>query len=322
MALINTVEDPADRVRRLASSQEKKLAQVFLQAAALISDPFTLDELADLIAAGRFEEALKNVERAASLLGDTYAGALQEAAQQTAEWLNTNALSVVVSFDVVNASAVAAMESNRLRLIREIAASQRAAIRTAMAQGIARGLNPTQQARLFRDAIGLTESQMRAVDNYRRLLEEGDAAALLRANRDARFDPSVRAAASGQRPLTSEQIDRMVQRYRERSLRHRAEVIARTEALRATHEGRHEMYRQAVASGDILPDELERKWVSASDARVRSSHRRLSGTKIVGPDAVWQAEGGTLRFPGDPSGPGDEVIMCRCVETIRLAPIP
>ena len=50
----------------------------------------------------------------------------------------------------------------------------------------------------------------------------------------------------------------MVERYRERYVKYRAEVIGRTEALRAVHAGNYEGYLQAIDEGAINREELQR----------------------------------------------------------------
>lgn len=316
--------DPASRIERLVRHQEPRFRKVFLDAIALVRDRYTLDELAELLYQGRLEEALDVVDRAGAMLGNEYGRALSNAAENTSDFLS-RALTVAVSFDRTNDRAVAAIRSNRLRMVQGFSAEQRQAVRQAMARGIAQGLNPRDQARLFRDTIGLTPRQERAVARYRELLESvgSEQGATLsdiktRRLRDRRFDRSVQRAARSGRPLTSEQIDRMTGRYRERYIRYRSEVIARTEALRSAHQGSEEMYRQAIDAGELSPDELTRTWVTARDERVRTSHSFLAGEQR-GIDEEFLPG---LKYPGDPDAPAEETVQCRCVLTTRLDSLP
>lgn len=205
------------------------------------------------------------------------------------------------------------MRRSQLSLIREFTNQQRLSTRLALVEGISQGLNPRQQALLFRQSIGLTQRQMQAVINYRRLLEQGDAAALQRALRDRRFDPTVQSSILGDRPLTPAQIDRMVDRYHARYIAHRAEVIARTEALRSVHDGAQAAYRQAIDLGVLAADDLIQEWVTASDERVRGSHAFMHGQQRPIGEAFLSGAGNALRWPGDIDAPGSETIQCRCV---------
>ncbi len=235
-------------------------------------------------------------------------------------------------FDQVNHRAVAAMQANRLETIREFTNEQRRATSLALVSGVEAGLNPREQARNFRDSIGLTEKQWKAVANYRAILDKvgtGDAElpAFLtttngkqhidRALRDGRFDGKVRAAIKANKPLSQADKDRMVTRYTERYVKYRSEVIGRTEALRAVHQGTREMYQQAIDAGTIEESRIERKWVTRLDGRERKTHRFLSGQKR-GFNEPWVTENGAIMFPGDPNAPAAEVLQCRCATTHRL----
>lgn len=89
----------------------------------------------------------------------------------------------------------------------------------------------------------------------------------------------------------------------------RAVVIARTETIGALNAGRSEAFK-TVAEDD--PDAgLEKFWLATDDSRTRPTHNHAEGQRVpVGqPFIVGGAE---LQFPGDPSGPPQEVIQCRC----------
>lgn len=309
--------DPSDRLVRLIGKAEPTIRDALLNAVYAAQDAQTLDELAELIELGAYEEALERAARRGAVsLADAYAAVYVASGRDAAEFLS-EALEVVVGFDQVNERAVEHMQSSRLRMIREFTAEQRLATRVALEDGIARGVNPVEMARAFRGSIGLTARQQAAVVNYRRLLEQGSSEALYRQLRDARFDRTVARAIRDGKPLTAEQVDRMVARYGERYLKYRSEVIGRTEALRAVHAGTEETYRQAIDEGVVEPQQLRRKWVTARDERVRHSHSSLNGQER-GIDEVWEAEGGVLRYPGDPSAPASETVQCRCALSTRI----
>jgi hypothetical protein len=311
-------EDDPKRIEGLLATTGLLFRRRFLEAVTQIQDRWQLQELEELLAARRFDEALVAAELAAANLANGFSTAYLLSADDTMRFIG-NSINVVVSFDRTNDGAVERMRQNQLRLVQQFTREQRLATRFAMVEGIAQGLNPRQQALLFRQSIGLTRRQVQAVLNYRRLLEEGDAAALQRALRDRRFDPSVRAAVSGDRPLTSDQINRMVDRYRERYISYRSEVIARTEALRAVHEGAQSAYRQAITDGLLDKDELVQEWVTASDERVRSSHSAMHGQQRPIGEPFLSGAGNLIKYPGDIDAPGSETIQCRCVLTTRFA---
>lgn len=315
--------DPAARILRIVDRQDRRFQRAFTQAVEMIRDSRSLEEIARLLERGLFEEALDALEAAAAVLGAQYSASLTAAADEAAQFLS-GALNVIVAFDGANQRAVDMMRQNQLRLIQRFTQEQRDVTRAALVDGIERGLNPRDQARLFRDTVGLTPYQEQAVRNYRALLTGGrDGApstqALERALRDGRWDRSVQRAIRQGDSLSPQMVERMVGRYRERFIKYRAEVIGRTEALRAVHQGTEEMYRQAIELGQFRPDQVVQTWVTAGDGRVRDTHQALNGVEQpVG--GVWSAAGGDLRYPGDPDAPASETVQCRCVISRRIKP--
>src|SRR6185369_9054534 len=72
--------------------------------------------------------------------------------------------------------------------------------------------------------IGLTSSQEEWVRNYRaELLSDNPEAALERALRDKRFDRAIMNAANSGEPIPRDLVDKMVNSYKTRALRYRAE---------------------------------------------------------------------------------------------------
>lgn len=311
-------EDPAERIERLLSTAEPELRAAFMGMVVEIKSALTLAEIADFIERGELEKALDAALRPAALLGEAYTDSYIAAARDTARELGVALGDIRLVFDQTNAGAVNAINNNKLRLIQGFTQDQRATTRQALMNSIAQGENPIEAARRFRDSIGLTPRQELAVRNYRRALETGDSDALARALRDKRFDPTVRAAIDGKKPLTRAQIDKMVDRYRERMLKYRSEVIARTEALRSTHQGVDEMYRQAINAGELRPESLSREWNTAKDERVRASHSAMHGQVQPFGQPFVSGNGNLLNYPGDPEAPPEETIQCRCAVGTRI----
>jgi uncharacterized protein with gpF-like domain len=78
-------------------------------------------------------------------------------------------------------------------------------------------------------------------------------------------------------------------------------LIARTEVHNATQFGTVEGYKQAGFTMKI--------WVAVLDGATRDSHASVDGEEVP-IDATFS---NGLMFPGDPKGPAEEVINCRCV---------
>lgn len=86
--------------------------------------------------------------------------------------------------------------------------------------------------------------------------------------------------------------------------------IARTETTRNMGEARQSVMEQAKDKGI----KIKKKWLASKDDRTRSSHKHLDG-EIRDLDKPYS---NGLMFPGDPSGPADEVINCRCKQITVL----
>lgn len=309
--------DPAQRLFDILDRAEPRMRDEFLALVAALSESFTIAEIASLIEAGRLGDLILEVDRAARALASVYTANWAASASSAARFLSDK-LSVVIRFDAVNDRAVRAAQANQVRLVRGLTTEARDVVRQALITGQVRGMNPIGTARLIRDSLGLTPAQLGYVDSYRRALESGSRAALDRALRDRRFDRTVASAARRGAPLSSDQVDRMVERYRERWIKHRAEVVGRTEALRATHQGNQEMYRQALDEGVIDPLSLERRWTPARDARVRDSHQAMRGQVRDLDEPFTSGLGNSLLYPGDPSAPAEDVVQCRCALATRV----
>ncbi len=308
--------DPAERLRNLVAAQAPLMASGFSLLVRDIKNDMDLGIISDLLERGRFEEALTEVLRRAPAIGGLYTEAFLTAAKDTAAFLNKNLEFLVVNFDSTNPFAVQVMRENQLRMIREFTQSQARATRAALIEGIRTGANPLQQAKNFRDSIGLTEQQVRAINNYERMLTEGDKDLFNRALRDKRFDSTVHRSIRDGKPLTRTQIDRMVERYRARFIDFRARTIARTEALRSVHGGSQAMYEQAIAAG-LDPANMSEEWNTARDERVRGTHSSMHGQLIRFGELFVSGIGNTTRNPGG-FGIPEEDIQCRCAVGTRI----
>ena len=315
-------EDPAQRLNDLLDRQERRIATIFRTAVSALKDEIDLDELSDLIAAGRLNEALEKLQHVAEQLGSASNVAFVTSGQSTSEFIVAANVGRIV-FDQVNVRAVAAMQANRLTMVREFTDEQRRATSAALVGGVEAGINPVAQARNFRDSIGLTERQWGHVASYREALQRvgsdqgSQLDALQRALRDGRGDAQIRRAIKAGKPLPQAKIDWLVERYTARYVKYRAEVIGRTEALRAVHQGNEEAYQQAIDAGTVDASDLERTWITRLDGRERSTHLKLNGQKRAW-GQVWKTDNGELKYPGDPDAPAVETIQCRCAIATRI----
>jgi hypothetical protein len=307
--------DDLSRVAALIERAEPRVARRFLQLIEGTTSLQSLETVAGLLEVGNIPAALAEFGGVAEGLATSLELAYRTSGLNAAEVLRSQ-VDTVFDFNSLNRRSVAALERERLRLVAEFTAEQRVASRILLRDAFGRGLAPIEQARILKGSIGLTAKQSQGVVNFRRLLEEGSERSLRtvlsRQNRDRRFDPSIRGAIRGDRVLSATQIDRMVERNRERAVQLRARTIARTETVAAVHAGDEELWRQAIEDGVIQADQVVSTWHIAFK-NVRPSHVAMNNQKRPFGVPFLSGDGNQLRFPGDPRGPASDTINCQCV---------
>lgn len=92
----------------------------------------------------------------------------------------------------------------------------------------------------------------------------------------------------------------------------RARVIAQTETTRAYGAG---TLAGGMEQSRLTGRLLRKRWDTERDERVRISHREVDG-ETLDLGMPFYVDGIPLMFPGDPMGPPETVINCRCDLTI------
>lgn len=226
---------------------------------------------------------------------------------------------VGVGYDPSQPRAASLIRSSRLRFIQQFSDSQRAATRNTLAASLQEGTSTLEAARTLQSSIGLTSQQQAAVESYRAALEAGSRDALDRALRDRRFDSTVESAIEG-KPLSENQIDNMVERYRQRMVAYRAESIARTESLTVMSEAGYEALEQMIEQTGIDRSRVRRTWHDTKDKRTRDSHRDMSGQEVGMDEPFISGLGNELWWPGDNNAPAEDRIHCRCTTSAKILP--
>lgn len=89
----------------------------------------------------------------------------------------------------------------------------------------------------------------------------------------------------------------------------RARTVARTETIGAVNSG---VWRGAALDAERRGDPAPFKvWISTEDARTRPTHVAADKQRTL-LSSPFRVGGSDLLFPGDPRGPANEVINCRC----------
>ena len=209
------------RLERLLASYERKIRDGFRDKIDEARRKVRIPELAALIENGDIEAALAVALIIPQEINALALAAFLAAAEQTSKEIFT-AISIDVKFDDAQANAEAIMANRAFQVTSRFTQKQEDAVREVLLDGIRRGLNPRQQAIALRNSIGLTANQVKAVNNFRRLLEEGSKEVLTRKLRDKRFDRTINRGIRESKRIEQERIDKMVTRYRERYIKYRA----------------------------------------------------------------------------------------------------
>lgn len=317
------MSEPTDDLVRLAERYTGKLRNALLEAYSSFLESVSEEDIMTAFKYGGVQGLATLASRIGTDMANSavhvLADAWQESGRMIISLLPDGAVSDGFVFDNLPVGAISSAEEHRARFVTGISESARQTIIDAVTAGIITGSNPRKIARDFRSAIGLTEWQEGAVEHYREYLESLDPRALERALRDHRSDSVILRHIESGEPLDQEYIDSLVERYRQRMIKWRSEMIARVEAMRAVHMGEYESLYAAWLEGKISPD-LRRFWVTAMDERVRANHAVIPERNKMGVtiDQSFDTPLGPMRYPLDPNGVAANVINCRCTVIYRI----
>jgi hypothetical protein len=146
-----------------------------------------------------------------------------------------------VSFDLTNVRAVDWLRRNGAAMVTNVTNQTKQGILQAIERAIIEGRSPAQAAKELRDlALGLTKAQEKVLANFKKKLEEEEAA-----NAEARLAKYAQALE------------------RQRSLN-----IARTETLNASNGGQQALWLEAKDGGFLDPNKTLRQWLVTEDDRL------------------------------------------------------
>lgn len=350
-SLVQKAGGQSDALEALIARLEPRLAKAITQGLEAMGDAVPIDALVAALESGDIARvvALLSMEAAVPAMAATQ-DALQDgvysAGALTAGLIAPRVTGAAFAFDRLNPTLIRWLQTYSLGLIRQISDSTREGIRTYLIAGMNEGANPKDVARQIKQVVGLTEKQSQAVANYRRELEtfhqrrtgggyavgskpdkvngtqvfrpDDDGLPMdgitERRLRDFRYDGQLQRAMQTGKPLTPEQIDKMVAAYARKYKAFRARTIARTEAIRANNMGIQEAWRQAIESGKVSESLVRRQWIVARDERlceICAPIPRLNPKVGVKQGQPFATPKGPMSMP--PAHPN-----CRCTMVIRM----
>lgn len=162
--------------------------------------------------------------------------------------------------------------------------------------------------------VGLPVQMSEWVESARQQLLSGDRAAmrayLTRKLRDTAYDRFVIPGSK----LMIEQANTISRAYSARLLQSYAKQLAQTYAQHAYNAGRNHAIQQLLDNGTITLDQVQKKWRTMRDERVRHSHATMNNQRVGFTEPFVSGIGGLLMYPGDTSlGASDaDIYNCRC----------
>lgn len=259
-----------------------------------------LDQVLEGVDFKNFETNLQNALRvtilaivdasgteSAKLLQDQVAGAPAPPPEdhQKSDWR--------VQYSPSSQAAVDWAKQYTANLVSQVTDETRAAIRGAVVAGIAAGkTNAGRRGKLIggiakdiHPLIGLTSQQSSALGTYRTQLED--------------------------QALPQPQIDRLVLKKSGELLRARAELIAKTEGIKAMNQGQYFTWQQAVADKTLNPSYSRRIWVTYGDEKVCPVCQGLSHQIVKMDEPFVDLNDAPLMTP-----PGHP--RCRCRQSLTF----
>ncbi len=229
---------------------------------------------------------------------------MEESANMSVKFLPTVRKAHVASdirFDVTNPLVFEFIRTQSADLVRGINFETKLAIREAISRSFSEGLTVSQTARAIEliEGIGLTRTQLKAVNNLRITLQQNAFEDLPKSVRDRLA--SFRAIG----PARQGRIDEVIRRYEARLLRQRAVSLAISETIRAAVRGQNLLWKQAMRDGFLDPSTHQIAWVITPDSRLCERCKRQKAKYPFRPINGVYGNG----EPGPPLHP-----MCRCAE--------
>ena len=321
----------------IQTSQERAVLRAFREAINSVRDQAVIQEIVRLLEVGNVDgviELLQLDEATFSPLEESIRQAYRTGGLTGAEQIGTIPVelgTLRATFNMALPTATSWLANMSSRLVTEVFDEQRQMVRERLTEAVTRGINPRQSAldligridqrtgKRTGGFIGLTSSQARWVANARDELEGLNSGYFNRQLRDKRFDSVVRKAIQEEKPLSKEQVNRIITSMQARTQQFRGQMIARTESITALRAGQFEAISQAVQKGELDSRDVLKSWDASGDARTRLEHlqmeQRYSRENAIPYDQPFVSPTGDIAmYPGDSSmgADGSFTIQCRC----------
>lgn len=320
-----------------------EIQQIFLQQMQDVVDRAMLDEMVAAIEAGDAERLFQATGFTPAVLNpivDRIERMYRETAEIQADEfpsrIRTPTGAVIFRFDMRNPAVEREIRQHSSELITRITDETREVVRVTLERGQIAGRNPRNTAldivgrvdpstkKRIGGVIGLTPNQERWVNSARRYLTTADEKYFTLSLRDKRFDNTIRRYMEQGKAVPAETLEKALVSYKNRALKYRADVIARTETIGAASRSRHRVHQQLIDDGTLPASAIKKWWDATGDAVTRPSHRLLERATKDNPigldEAFVSPSGARMMHPHDQTlgAPASEIVQCRCYEQFTV----
>jgi len=321
------------QIATIIAAQTKAVRIAYLKGIASINNSASLARIEAALATGNIDAVLTAIGIEDAAFNDFRAELLKtygnsgDAVIKSTNWIYPNGQKAVVRYNTLSPRIETYARNNIGGLITNISNEAVDGVRGVIADGYALGRSRNRIAtdligRLGPDGkrlggiIGLSNQQIEWRNNMGVWLELDPARALSYSKRDKRFDSLIKKSIKDGKPLTKDQIDRIVRQYSDKLLKSRALTIARTEASKAIEEGKYEAWKQGLEKTGVPERFIIRTWNHhGRGMKDRPTHVMMHGRQMRGLTLPFVLPNGVAMItPHDTTygaGP-EEIINCDC----------
>lgn len=113
-------------------------------------------------------------------------------------------------------------------------------------------------------------------------------------------------------PTLANRVEKTLRQEGTATWRGRGTTVARTEVIAANNAGSQSAAYDVADTLGHGHGDVCKEWGATLDDRVRPTHSDADGQKVIGLDTQFTVGSSMLVYPGDPAGPAEEVVNCRC----------
>ena len=232
-----------DGILAAADAAEPKIRRAMLDAFDALKASFP--DIEDLIARGDFAAVNDIISTewlrgpASDAVNELHGAIIRETGDAMRAAMAPEAAQFNIAFNEPNQRAIRWAEQNAAKLISDVRVDKDV-VRRLVTDGLERGVHPRVTARVIRETVPILPQHQAVVDRvYRAALDSG---------------------------VSQAQAEKVAARKAARYAKYRAEMIARTESIKAANMGQQVLWETAIDL-DLLPAGTKKMWVATGDDR-------------------------------------------------------